>query len=104
MRIHGIEIKPGMVLYGSRKGIYITLVAIPYGANTIAFANLTEGGWSLYYETTIDNLKEIRNHPRNGRVMGGEILWKKPEEVVISLKEIAEIFGIPENVKIIIKD
>lgn len=78
MTIHGIKIEPGMVLYGSRKGMYITLVAIPYGANTIAFANLTEGGWSLYYETTIDNLEEIRNYPKNGSLMGGEILWKKP--------------------------
>lgn len=104
MRIHGIEIKPGIVLYGSKKGKYITLVAIPYGANTIAFANLTEGGWSLYYETFIDNLEEIRNHPKNGSIIGGEILWQKPEEVVISLKEIAKEFGIPENVKIIIKD
>lgn len=65
MIIHGIEIKPGMVLYGSRKGMYIILVAIPYGTDSIAFANLTEGGWSLYYETTIDNLEEIRNHCKN---------------------------------------
>lgn len=103
MRIHGIEIKPGMVLYGSRKGMYITLVAIPYGANTIAFANLTEGGWSLYYETTIDNLEEIRNHPKNGSVMGGEILWKKPEEFILTIENIRKKFKIPGNVKIIIK-
>ena len=104
MIIHGIKIKPGMVLYGSKKGKYIALVAIPYNANTIAFINLTEAGWSLYYETVIDNLEEIRNHPKNGSLMGGEILWEKPEEIVISLKEIAKKFGIPKNVKIIIKD
>lgn len=83
MIIHGIEIKPGMVLYGSKKGIYVTLVAIPYGANTVAFANLTEGGWSLYYETTIDNLEEIRNHPKNGSIMGGEILWKNQKNLFL---------------------
>lgn len=104
MRINGIEIKPGMVLYGSRKSTYITLVAIPYGADSVAFANLTEGGWSLYYETSIDNLEEIRDHPKNGDLIGGEILWKKPKKVVISLKEIAKKFRIPENVKIVIKD
>lgn len=103
MRIHGIEIKPGMVLYGSRKGMYTTLVAIPYGANTIAFANLTEGGLSLYYETTIDNLEEIRDHPKNGALMGGEILWKKPKEFILTIEDIRKKFKIPGNVKIIIK-
>lgn len=103
MRINGIEIKPGMILYGSKKGIYITLVAIPYGANTIAFANVTEGGWSLYYETTIDNLEEIRNYPKNGRLTGGEILWKKPEEIILTVEDIRKKFNIPKNVKIIIK-
>lgn len=103
MRINGIEIKPGMVLYGSKKGIYITLVAIPYGENTFAFANLTEGGWSLYYETTIDNLEEIRDHPKNGSVIGGEILWKKPEEFILTIEDIRTKFKIPKNVKIIIK-
>ena len=65
MKIHGIEIKPGMVLYGSKNGLYTTLIAIPYGADSIAFANLTDGGWSLYYETTINNLEEIRDHPKD---------------------------------------
>jgi hypothetical protein len=104
MIIHGIKIKPGMVLSGTRKDVHIILIAIPYGANTIAFVNITEGGLSLYYTTFLSNVKEIRDHPKNSDLMGGEILWKKQEEVTISLKEIANKFGIPKDVKIIIKD
>ena len=103
MKINGVEIKPGMVLYGSRKGMYITLVAIPYGANTFAFANITEGGWSLYYQTTIDNLEEIRNYPKNGNLRGGELLWKKPKEIILTIEDIRTKFKIPKDVKIIIK-
>lgn len=103
MIIHGIEIKPGMILYGSRKGTYITLVAIPYGTDSVAFANLTEGGWNLYYETSIDNLEEIRNHPKNGNLTGGDILWEKPKEIILTIEDIRKKFNIPKNVKIIIK-
>lgn len=104
MKIHGIEIKPGMVLYGSKNGLYTTLIAIPYGANSISFIDFTEGGWYLYYESRIDVLEEIRDHPKNSDLMGGDILWKRSNEIVISIKEIAKKFKIPKDVKIIIKD
>lgn len=103
MKIHGIEIKPGMVLYGSKNGLYTTLIAIPYGVDSIAFANLTDGGWGLYYETTINNLEEIRDHPKNSDLKGGEILWKKPEEIILTIENIRKRFNIPKDVKITIK-
>ena len=103
MKIHGIEIKPGMVLYGSKNGLYTTLIAIPYGADSIAFANLTDGGWSLYYETTINNLEEIRDHPKNNDLKGGETIWKKPEEIILTIENIRKRFNIPKDVKITIK-
>ena len=103
MKIHGIEIKPGMVLYGSKNGLYTTLIAIPYGADSIAFANLTDGGWSLCYETTINNLEEIRDHPKNSDLKGGETLWKKPEEIILTIENIRKRFNIPKDVKITIK-
>lgn len=104
MKINGIEIKPGMILCGSRGDMPITLVAIPHGTNCIAFVNVTEGGWCICYETTLEDIIQIRDHPNNANLVSGKLLWEKPKEVVISLKEIAKKFGIPENVKIVIKD
>lgn len=83
MIIHGIEIKPGMILYGSRENKHITLVAIPYGTDSVAFVNLTEGGWSSYYSTFLYNIEKIRDLPKDDSTGGGDILWEKPKEILL---------------------
>lgn len=104
MIIHGIEIKPGMILCGSRKDRHITLVVIPYGTNSVAFVNVPNGGWSLYYTTYFSNIEEIRECPTNGNLKGSKILWQKQKEIVVSIDQIREKFKIPKNTKIIIQN
>lgn len=74
MIIHGIEIKPGMILYGTRKNAKITLVAVPCDINSIEFCNITEGGLSPYYSTFLDNIEQIKDLPKDDSTVGREIL------------------------------
>lgn len=102
MIIHGIEIKPGMILYETRKNAKITLVAVPFGINSIEFCNITEGGLSPYYGTFLHDIEEIRDLPKDSNGVGGNILWEKPKEIILTIEDIREKFNIPKNTKIII--
>lgn len=93
MILKGIEIKPGMVV----KTQHATYVAFPIGIpdTPIAFANLTAGGWTLFLFDGC--IQEIYNLPMERVIDSGELLWKKEWDREITMAEIAEKFGIPEN-------
>lgn len=101
MEINGIEIKPGMVLVGTNySNKKVCLVAFPI-KNGIAYSNVTEGGWTSNYTAIISDLLCIRKVSEGSFIYDGEILWEKPEEVVLTMNQIAEKFGVPvEQLKI----
>lgn len=91
MKLKGIEIKPGMVIV-TKNAKYVAFPAKGF-YHPIAFANITEGGWtSSIPETSID---EIRDLLIEGVIDSGKLLWTKAQEKAVTMDEIAEKFGIP---------
>lgn len=95
MKIHGVEIKPGMVLISDN---YDCFIAFPTRRG-IAFANITTGGWG---SEAPSNIKRIQDLPENDYTDSGKILWEKPKEIVVTKEEIAKKFGCSvEQLKIV---
>lgn len=94
MKINGIEIKPGMVITTANRGSFI---AFPTHIG-MALTNNKSGGWT----TSIPcNITQIRDLAENGDLCSGKVLWEKSKEVVLTMDEIAEKFGVPvEQIKI----
>lgn len=91
MKLKGIEIKPGMVIVTKNAKYVAFPTKKPY--HSIAFANITEGGWtSTIPETFID---EIRDLLTEGVIDSGKLLWTQEWGREITMSEIAEKFGIP---------
>lgn len=88
MKINGIEIKPGMVIITKNEGTYI---AFPTNEG-MAFTNNTYGEWQ---SSAPRDIIEIRDLSEGGTLNNGVVLWKQPEDIVISMNEIAEKFGVP---------
>lgn len=76
MEIHGIELKPGMIL-SDDKGK--SAIVIPHKSSGIAFVSYDYGySWSTDLHTVLyGNIKEIRDIPRGGSLTDGELLWKE---------------------------
>lgn len=95
MKIHGVDIKPGMVITADNACTYI---AFPTKKG-IAFANNTNGGWGSILP---DSIVEIRALSEGNRIDNGTILWEKPKEIVVTKEEIAKKFGCSvEQLKIV---
>lgn len=75
MEIHGIELKPGMVL-SDDKGK--RAIVIPHESSEIAFVSYDQCcSWSTDLNTILyGKLKEIRDIPRGSSLIDGELLWK----------------------------
>lgn len=76
MEIHGIELKPGMVLSDNKDKI---AVVIPHKGNGIAFVSYDQyRSWSTDLNLVLyGELKEIRNFPRGNTLTDGELLWRE---------------------------
>ena len=76
MEIHGIELKPGMILSDDKDN---RAVVIPHKEQGIAFMSYNHcRSWSFYLDNVLDGkLKEIRDIPRGGSLLDGELLWKE---------------------------
>lgn len=76
MEIHGIEIKPGMVLTDDKGS---SVVVIPHKSSGIAFVSYDHcHSWSANLDMVLyGKLREIRNFPRGGSLTDGELLWKE---------------------------
>lgn len=88
MIINGVELKAGMVIE-TETCVY---VAFPV-KNGIAFMNNTMGGWRDTPPTDIIRIRDLCEKYSNF-VTSGKILWEKPQEVVLTMQEIADKFGI----------
>jgi hypothetical protein len=76
MKIHGIELEPGMVL-SDDKGK--RAVVIPHKGNGIAFVAYDQCcSWSVHLTMVLEGeLKEIRDIPEGTSLTDGKLLWKK---------------------------
>jgi hypothetical protein len=76
MKIHGIELKPGMILSDDKDN---RAVVIPHKEQGIAFMSYNHSRlWSFHLDNVLDGkLKEIRDIPRGHSLADGELLWKE---------------------------
>ena len=76
MEIHGIELKPGMVLTDD---IGKNAVVIPHKSSGVAFVSYDQCcSWSTNLDMVLyGNIKEIRDIPRGSSLTDGELLWKE---------------------------
>ena len=76
MKIHGIELKPGMILVDDRSN---EAIVIPHKSSGIAFVSYNHSNsWSVVLDNIlIGNLKEIRDIPRGNSLTDGKLLWKE---------------------------
>ena len=112
MEINGIEIKPEMVInlkYPEVNGLisYIVfslkhrLAVVQYGTNDHYRGGYWIDNVNDFYNKHKDYIEEIRDVTDNALLDGGTILWKKPKEIILTIDEIANKFGIPvEQLKI----
>lgn len=100
MEINGIEIKPGMVIETQSKGIWVVfptergLSVIKYQENSWYFLEI----FAKYFKNDIGAIYGLSN---GDSLTGGIKLWQKPKEIVLTMDQIAEKFGVPiEKLKI----
>lgn len=101
----GIKLKPGMGIYIENinfNGLYIIIPVknglglIPYGLRNKWMA-LDDDFLNIYK----DKIVAICGLPEKGITIGQNIIWKKPEKVVITLEDIAKKFGYdPDQIEI----
>lgn len=95
MKIHDIEIKPGMGIYVDERIAENLYVVIPTkrGLGVIAYGKTFTwehfNGWLEEYSTRIVAICDIPNS-----VIEGDTLWEKPKEIVLTMQDIANEFGI----------
>lgn len=82
MTIHGINIKPGMVI---KTGEDITYVAFPMTAGGVALANITDGGWRNNVPYDIEFIRDVAPYDcRN--ICSGAILWHRKIKCLVDLE------------------
>lgn len=76
MKMHGIELKPGMILSDDRDN---RAVVIPHKSSGIAFVPYDQCcSWSSVLSNVLyGKLKEIRDIPGGHSLTDGELLWKE---------------------------
>lgn len=75
MKLHGIELKPGMILTDN-KGKRV--VVIPHKSSGVAFvAYDCCCSWSANLDMILGEIKEIRDIPKGSSLTDGELLWKE---------------------------
>lgn len=76
MEIHGIELKPGMILTDDKDN---RAVVIPHKEQGIIFISYNHCHlWSFHLENVLDGkLKEIRDIPEGHSLADGKLLWRE---------------------------
>ena len=76
MEIHGIELKPGMILSDDKDN---KAIVIPHKNSGIAFVSYSHCcSWSTDLNNILRRkLKEIRDIPRGCSLTDGELLWRE---------------------------
>lgn len=95
MKIHDIEIKPGMGIYVDERIAENLYVVIPTkrGLGVVAYgAPFTWDILDNFLKMYSGRVVAICDIPNS--VIEGDILWEKPQEVVLTMQDIANEFGI----------
>lgn len=100
VKIHDIKIKPGMVITTTNNYFWVVFPT----EKGLAVISYETNSWYLI-DNFINHYKEkiisIRDLSKGTRLSEGNILWKKPKEVVLTMQEIADKFDIPlKNLRI----
>lgn len=102
MKINGIEIKPGMgiFIYDRLAENLHVVIPIKGGLGVIAYgASFTWYTLDDFLERYSSSIVAICDIPNS--VIEGDILWEKPQEIVITMQDIAEKFNCPvESIRI----
>lgn len=102
MKINGIEIKPGMGIFIYDRLAKNLHVVIPTkrGLGVIAYgASFTWYTLDDFLERYSGRIVAICDIPNS--VIEGNTLWEKPQEVVLTMQDIAEKFNCPvESIRI----
>lgn len=102
VKIHGIEIKPGMVITTNNIAHW---VVFPFeeGLGVVCYGDKiwgSIGNFILDYEKDITFIRD-KVSPINNSLTSGKVLWEKPKKIVITKKEVADKFGVSiENLTI----
>lgn len=100
VKINGIEIKPGMVITTTNNYFW---VAFPTKKG-LAVVSYQDNSWYFidnFIKTYKENIVSIKDLTEGYTLSGGNILWEKPKEVVLTMQEIADKFNIPlKNLRI----
>nr|DAY07046.1 MAG TPA: helix-turn-helix domain protein [Crassvirales sp.] len=94
MKINGIEIEPGMVIETQSKGIWVVFPT-ERGLSVIKYQ---ENSWCLlesFAKCFEDNIEAIYGLSNGDSLTGGIKLWQKSKEIVLTMDQIAEKFGVP---------
>lgn len=102
VKINGIEIKPGMgiFIYDRLAENLHVVIPIKRGLGVIAYgASFTWYTLDDFLERYSSSIVAICDIPNS--VIEGDILWEKPQEIVITMQDIAEKFNCPvESIRI----
>lgn len=102
VKINGIEIKPGMgiFIYDRLAENLHVVIPIKRGLGVIAYgAPFTWYTFDDFLERYSSSIVAICDIPNN--FIEGDILWEKPQEIVITMQDIAEKFNCPvESIRI----
>ena len=102
VKINSIEIKPGMGIFiydRLAENLYV-VIPIKRGLGVIAYgASFTWYTLDDFLERYSSSIVAICDIPNN--FIEGDILWEKPQEIVITMQDIAEKFNCPvESIRI----
>lgn len=108
MEFYGIEIKAGMVIILDEANTEnVPYIVFPRTDNlaVVKFKDSTWGSWYLlkdFINRNYNNITRIYDVAGGKQSLFGDIIWEKdPEEIVITMDEIAKKFGYPvERIKI----
>lgn len=102
VKINGIEIKPGMgiFIYDRLAENLHVVIPIKRGLGVIAYgASFTWYTLDDFLERYSSSIVAICDIPNS--VIEGDILWEKPQEIVITMQDIAKKFNCPvESIRI----
>lgn len=100
VKIHDIEIKPGMVITTTNNYFWVVFPT----KKGLAVVSYQDNSWYFidnFIKTYKENIVSIKDLTEEYTLSGGNILWEKPKEVVLTMQEIADKFDIPlKNLRI----
>lgn len=97
MIINGVELKAGMVIETEKECWVVFPTQEGLAVINYTYTTSRISSWDLignFVRRHKNEIKSIHDISNGGSLTDGEILWEKPKEVVLTMQEIADKFGI----------